>query len=198
MKLPDVVESLIAELGKLPGVGRKTAERLAFHLLAAETESAERLSEAVLQVKRSIQSCPTCHFFTENQICSICSDTNREPTVLCVVEQPLDVIAIDKAGGFRGLYHVLGGSLSPLRGVATDDLHIGDLFRRIRSGEFTEVVVATNPNVEGDATAFYLARQLQNANVRVTRIGRGVPMGSSLEYADPTTLQAAFDGRKTL
>lgn len=196
--LPAAVDALIAELGKLPSIGRRTAERLAFHLLRAAPQQAEALAAAIQRVKHEIGACPTCHFLTEGDRCAICSDAGRDTAMLCVVEQALDVIAFEKAGGFRGVYHVLGGHLSPLRGITAEDLFIPDLLERVREGAFREIVLATNPSVEGDATALFLMQSLRGTEIRFTRLGRGVPMGGALEYADPTTLRAALESRQTM
>lgn len=196
--LPAAVDALIAELGKLPSIGRRTAERLAFHLLRAAPQQAEALAAAIRRVKHEIGLCPTCHFLTEDERCAICTDAGRDTAMLCVVEQALDVIAFEKAGGFRGLYHVLGGHLSPLRGITAEDLFIPDLLRRVRDGAFREIVLATNPSVEGDATALFLMQSLRGMQIRFTRLGRGIPMGGALEYADPTTLRAALESRQAM
>lgn len=194
--VPPAVEALIIELGKLPSVGRRTAERLAFHVLQGDEEKANALADAIRRVKREIGQCPRCHFLTQDGQCAICDDPSRDETLLCIVERPLDVIAFEKAGGFRGRYHVLGGHLSPLRGVTADDLHIADLAERVATGAFSEIVLATNPSVEGDATALYLTQTLRPGHARITRLGRGVSMGSALEYTDPSTLRAALEGRQ--
>ncbi len=196
--VPGAVEALIAELGKLPGVGRRTAERLAFHLLQADEEKADALAGAIRRVKQEVANCPRCHFLSQGGGCAICEDTGRDRTMVCVVEQPLDVIAFEKAGGFRGLYHVLGGHLSPLRGVTAEDLHIQDLLERVKAKGVKEMILATNPSVEGDATALYLTQALHGSGIRITRLGRGIPMGAALEYADPTTLRAALEGRQAV
>jgi len=196
--VPAAVEALIAELAKLPSVGRRTAERLAFHLLQADDEKADALADAIRRVKAEIGACPQCHFLTQDGRCAICTDAGRDSSILCVVEHPLDVIAFEKAGGFRGRYHVLGGHLSPLRGITPDDLHIADLFERVEREGFEEIVLATNPSVEGDATSHFLSQTLSEKGIRLTRLGRGLPVGASLEYSDPTTLRAALEGRQKL
>ncbi len=196
--LPRSVEALIQELGKLPGVGRRSAERLAFHLLHAERERALALAGAIQRVKDEIGLCETCHFLAEGSRCAICADSAREESVICVVEQSLDVIAFERAGGFHGRYHVLGGRLSPLRGVSPEDLAIADLTERAASPQVEELILATSPSLEGDATAHYLQRRLESTGKRITRLGRGVPSGSSLEHSDPATLRAALEGRRPL
>ncbi len=197
--VPSAVEALVAELGKLPGIGRRAAERLAFHLLRADAEKSFALADAIRRVKDEIGECPACHFLAEGGECAICSDGSRDAAFLCVVEQPLDAIAFEKAGGYRGFYHVLGGRLSPMKGIAPDDLNIADLIERAAAGGFQEIILATNPSVEGDATAIYIQHRLaERTRARLTRLGRGVPMGGALEYADPTTLRAALESRQSL
>jgi recombination protein RecR len=196
--VPPAVEALIIELGKLPSVGRRTAERLAFHVLQGDEEKANALADAIRRVKIEVAECPRCHFLAQAGQCAICDDPSRDETILCVVERHLDVIAFEKAGGFRGRYHVMGGHLSPLRGVTADDLHIADLLDRVAAGAFSEIILATNPSVEGDATALYLTQTLTAGEARITRLGRGVSMGGSLEYTDPSTLRAALEGRQRI
>ncbi|MCB2154396.1 recombination mediator RecR [bacterium] len=196
--LPKALEVAIAELGKLPGIGRRSAERMAFALLQAEKAQVAELSDALVRLREEIGTCPTCGYFTDAGECPICSDRGRDRTALCVVERDLDVVAIERAGGFRGMYHVLGGVLSPLKGVTPEDLNIDMLFRRLDGGEFREVILATSPSVEGDATALYLSNLLADRALSVTRIGRGVPMGGSLDLSDAGTLRLALEGRRTI
>ncbi len=189
---------LVVELAKLPGVGEKTAARLAFHILRAPAEDATALATAITDLRAKIRLCSECCDFTEEDPCAICRDGRREAGLLCVVAHPQDVIAIERTGGYRGRYHVLHGVLSPLDGVGPDDLHIADLVRRCGAGGITEVIVATNPSVEGETTAIYLAKLIRPLGIRVTRIATGVPMGGELEYADRLTLAHAIDGRRDL
>lgn len=198
--LPSALEALIAELGKLPGVGRRSAERLAFHLLRTDEEKAMGLAEAIGRARQSVSTCLTCHFLTQDEHCPLCSDPRRDDASLCVVEQAQDVIAFEKAGGFRGRYHVLGGRLSPLKGITPEDLWLPDLFERIRAWPVSldELILATSPSVEGDATSLYIQQVLAGMPCRMTRLGRGVPMGGALDSADPTTLRAALESRSLL
>ena len=190
------LELLIEELAKLPSIGQKSAQRLALHLLRVPTEDALRLADAIRAVKERVGFCDVCGNFSESSPCPICLDPRREAAVLCVVEQAGDVLALERTGQFRGRYHVLGGALSPLDGTSPDDLRIPQLLRRLDGGEVREVILATNPNVAGEATALYLSRLLGPLGVRVTRIARGVPMGSDLEYSDMVTLARALEGRR--
>jgi len=189
------VERLIDELKHLPGIGQKTAQRLAFHLLRAATEDALALDDAIRDAKEKIRECSVCHNITDVDPCGFCSNTARDPRVICVVEEPQNVAAIEKTREFKGLYHVLMGALSPLQGIGPDDLKIKSLLARVSNG-VTEIILATNPNVEGEATAIYLARLLKPLGVRVTRIAMGVPVGSDLEYADEVTMHKAIEGRR--
>lgn len=192
------LELLIEELVKLPSIGHKSAQRLALHLLRAPREDALRLAEAIRLLRERVGFCRTCGNFSEDDPCRLCADPQRDGTVVCVVEQPGDVLAFERTGQFGGRYHVLGGALSPLDGTSPDDLRIRELLERLRAGEIKEVILATNPNVAGEATALYLARVLGPLGVRVTRIARGVPMGSDLEYSDQVTLARALEGRREL
>jgi recombination protein RecR len=192
------LERLIERLRKLPGVGAKSAQRIAFHLLRGGRDEARGLAEAILEVKESMRLCSTCFNITDIDPCVICSDAGRERGALCVVEEPNNLAAIEKSGQFRGLYHVLHGSLSPLRGIAPDDLKIEPLLARLRDGSVGEVILAMNPNIEGEATAVYLSRLLKPLGVRVTRIGLGLPVGSELEYADEVTVGKALEGRREI
>ena len=193
-----VVQDLIDELGRLPGVGPKSAQRIAFHLLAAEPADVRRLVLALTEVKDKVRFCVTCGNVSQDELCRICRDPRRDPTVLCVVEEPKDVVAIEKTREFRGRYHVLGGAISPIDGVGPDDLRTRELMTRLADGVVTEVIIATDPNLEGEATATYLARLLRPMGLRVTRIASGLPVGGDLEYADEITLGRAFEGRRLL
>ncbi|MDP8978337.1 MAG: recombination mediator RecR [Actinomycetota bacterium] len=192
------VQDLITELGRLPGVGPKSAQRLAFHLLSAEPEEARRLARAILEAKERVRFCRRCFNVSEQEECRICRDARRDAHVLCVVEEPRDLQAIEKTAEFRGRYHVLGGAISPIDGVGPERLHVRELLARLEAEDITEVVLATNPNIEGEATASFLARQLKAIGVPVSRIASGLPVGGDLEYADEVTLGRAFAGRRTL
>lgn len=193
-----LVESLIEELGRLPGIGRKTAQRLAFHLLKASKEEALRLSEAVRAVKEKVSSCTVCGNITEQDPCLICADPRRERDVICVVESPVDVVAVEQSGGFRGQYHVLGGALSPLDGVGPDEIRATQLVERVQDGTVKEIIMATNPNPAGEATAQYLAGLLRASGVQITRLARGIPVGGDIEFSDQATLARALEGRRNL
>ncbi len=192
------VTQLIEELMRLPGVGEKTAQRLAFHLLKATKPEAEALAVAILAVKDKIRRCSQCYGITEEDPCLICSDPKRDRTLLCVVEEAADIFAFEKLREYGGLYHVLGGALSPLEGVGPEDLTIAQLVARLRDGGVQEVIVATNPNLEGEATAMYLSKVLKPSSVKVTRLAHGLPIGSALEYADEVTLLKSLEGRREL
>ena len=198
MYYPDPLARLIDELSKMPTVGPKTAQRLAFHILRLPIEEARALAEAILDAKAKMRHCSTCFTITDVDPCAICADPARNGTVLCVVEDPRDVIALERTREFRGRYHVLHGAISPLDGVGPDNLKIPELLTRVQAGGITEVIVATNPRVEGEATAIYLARALKPLGVRVTRIAHGLPVGGDLEYADEVTLARALEGRRDL
>jgi len=194
-----LLETVIAELTRLPGLGRKSAQRIAFHLLRSPETDAKRLAQAILDLKARLQDCRVCGNVTETQPCALCADTRRDPSVICVVEQPMDVLAIERTGEFRGQYHVLKGALSPIDGIGPEQLRLEELLDRVKAGGVTEVIVATNPTAQGEATALYIARLLQpSPAVRVTRIARGVPMGSDLEFSDQVTLARALSGRKEI
>jgi recombination protein RecR len=195
MSLPDPLLRLIEELQRLPGIGPKGAQRLAFHILKTPREQTDRLVIALRDVKEQVTYCSVCNNITDIDPCAFCSNSTRDPHVICVVEEPQNVAAIEKTREFKGLYHVLMGALSPLQGVGPDDLKIKGLLSRI-SGGVSEVILATNPNVEGEATAIYLARLLKPLGVKVTRIAMGVPVGSDLEYADEVTMHKAMEGRR--
>jgi recombination protein RecR len=190
------VQDLIDELGRLPGVGPKSAQRIAFHLLQAEAVDAQRLADAITRVKATVRFCARCWNISESEECRICRDARRDPATLCVVEEARDVVAIERTREYRGRYHVLGGAISPIDGIGPDDLHIRELLRRLDAEEVTEIIIATNPNVEGEATASYLSRLLQPLGVRTTRLASGLPVGGDLDYADEITLGRAFSGRR--
>lgn len=192
------IARLIQQLGKLPGVGPKTAARLAFHILRAPAEDALALASAIGDLRARIRFCSQCWDFTEADPCVLCGDARRDAKLVCVVAQPQDVVAIERTGGYRGRYHVLHGVLSPLDGIGPEDLRVDELVRRCGRDEVTEVIVATNPSVEGEATAVYLAKLLRPLGVRTSRIATGVPMGGELEYADRATLARAIEGRREL
>jgi recombination protein RecR len=192
------VQDLIDELGRLPGVGPKSAQRIAFHLLAAEATDVERLAETLLRVKNEVKFCSVCGNVSSAEICRICSDVRRDPAVICVVEEPKDVVAIERTREFRGRYHVLGGAISPIDGVGPDDLRIRELLGRLQDGTVTELILATDPNLEGEATATYLARLLLPMGLVVSRLASGLPVGGDLEYADEVTLGRAFSGRRRI
>ena len=189
---------LIDELKRLPGIGQKSAQRIAFHLERAPREDAERLAAALLDVKDKIRLCSVCNNLTESDPCEYCSDSRRDPTVVCVVETPYNALAIEKTREFQGLYHVLHGALSPLRGIGPDQLKLKSLIERLKGGTIRELIVATNPNVEGEATAIYLSKLIKPLGVKVTRIAMGVPVGSELEFADEVTMLKAIEGRREI
>ena len=191
------VDNLVAQLTRLPGVGQRTAQRLAFHILRASTEEALALAESIEEVKERVRFCRECGNLTEEEVCAICQDTRRDHTLICVVEQPADLISVERTAEFRGLYHVLGGALSPIDGVEPSDLRIDELIERVSRNGVTEVVLATNPNMTGEATAAYLADRLRD-RVRVTRLASGLPVGGDLEYADEVTLGRALSGRREM
>jgi recombination protein RecR len=193
-----VGQDLIDELGRLPGVGPKSAQRIAFHLLQADPADVRRLVDALTEVKEKVRFCSTCGNVSQDEQCRICRDPRRDLTVLCVVEEPKDVVAIEKTREFKGRYHVLGGAISPIEGVGPDDLRIRELMTRLADGAITELILATDPNLEGEATATYLARMLKPMDLRVTRLASGLPVGGDLEYADEITLGRAFEGRRLL
>ncbi|HET7683629.1 MAG TPA: recombination mediator RecR [Marmoricola sp.] len=192
-----VVQDLIDELGRLPGVGPKGAQRIAFHLLASDTEDVRRLAEVLLEMKAKAKFCSVCGNVAESEQCRICSDPRRETALICVVEESKDVVAIERTREFKGRYHVLGGAISPLEGIGPDQLRIRELLRRLEDGTVEEIILATDPNIEGDATAAYLTRMLKPMGLRVTRLASGLPVGGDLEYADEVTLGRAFAGRRS-
>ena len=195
MSLPPSLVRLVEELQRLPGIGPKGAQRLAFHILKTPRDTTNRLAEAIREVKERVTYCSICHNFTDVDPCMLCSNSDRDHRVVCVVEEPQNVTAIERTREFKGVYHVLMGVLSPLQGIGPDDLKIKSLLTRVADG-VTEVILATNPNVEGEATAIYLARLLKPLGVKVTRIAMGVPVGSDLEYADEVTMHKAMEGRR--
>ena len=196
--LPGPLQRLIEQLSKLPGIGEKSATRLAFHLLRTDTVYAQALADAIAALKREIRLCTRCLGFTEQEPCSLCADLRRSDEVICVVEDPSDIMAIERAGDFRGRYHVLHGTLAPLDGIGPDQLKITELLERLRDGSVREVILATNPTVEGEATALYLAKLIKPTGVKVTRIAHGLPMGADVEYADGVTLSRALEGRREM
>ena len=196
MQRPDPLAKLIEQFQRLPGIGAKSAQRLAYHILKTPREEVDRLGDAMRDVKERVTYCSVCSNITDTDPCFFCTDSGRDRRVICVVEEPENVTAVEKTRDFKGMYHVLMGALSPLHGVGPDDLKIKDLLRRVSDGSVEEVVLATNPNVEGEATAIYLAKLLKPLGIKVTRIAMGVPVGSDLEYADEVTMQRAMEGRR--
>ena len=192
------IARLLEELERLPGIGPKSAQRIAYWLLSAETADAERLADAILEVKRTIHFCPQCFNFAEGDLCEVCADPQRDQTKVCVVEEPRDLVAIDRTGEYHGLYHVLQGAISPIDGIGPERLRVRELIDRLSPGEITEIVIATNPNVEGETTALYLARLIKPLGVRVTRIASGLPVGGDLEFADEVTLGRAMECRREM
>jgi recombination protein RecR len=192
------IQDLIDELGRLPGIGPKSAQRLAFHLLQAETADVARLAAALTRVKELVRFCATCFNVAESEQCRICRDPRRTDELICVVEEPKDVVAIEKTGEFRGRYHVLGGAINPLEGVGPDNLRIRELMARLAGGDVKELILATDPNTEGEATATYLALLVKPMGLTVTRLASGLPVGGDLEYADEVTLGRAFEGRRAV
>jgi recombination protein RecR len=192
------VQDLIDELGRLPGVGPKSAQRIAFHLLAADPADVQRLAHALTRMKNEVRFCRVCGNVAEAEECRICRDPRRDVTVICVVEEPKDVVAVEKTREFRGRYHVLGGAISPIDGIGPDDLRVRELMQRLADGSITELILATDPNLEGEATATYLARLVKPMGLAVTRLASGLPVGGDLEYADEVTLGRAFAGRRRL
>lgn len=192
------LQDLVDELGRLPGVGPKSAQRIAFHILSADPADVRRLADALAEVKAKVRFCEVCGNVAEEERCRICRDPRRSPTAICVVEEPKDVVAIERTREFRGRYHVLGGAINPIAGVGPDDLRIASLMSRLADGTVTEVILATDPNVEGEATATYLARLLVPMGLTVSRLASGLPVGGDLEYADEVTLGRAFEGRRRI
>jgi recombination protein RecR len=192
------IQDLIDELGRLPGVGPKSAQRIAFHVLSADPADVNRLATALRKVKELVRFCTTCFNVAESEQCRVCRDPRRTSEVLCVVEEPKDVVAIERTGEFRGRYHVLGGAINPLEGIGPDNLRIRELLLRLGTGEVHELILATDPNTEGEATATYLALMIKPMGIKVTRLASGLPVGGDLEYADEITLGRAFEGRRAI
>jgi recombination protein RecR len=195
---PASIQKLIKNIARLPGIGEKTAERLALHILRAPRQEAEELAQSLLNLKDTVQFCSKCFALSDSELCSLCSDPARDPFVLCVVEQPADMVAIEKSGAFRGMYHVLSGALSPMNGVGPENIRIRELMSRIQKDQIKEVVLATATNVEGEATASYIAQLLEKHQVEVSRIASGVPMGGDLKYVDQVTLKKAMETRHAI
>jgi recombination protein RecR len=192
------VQSLIDELGRLPGIGPKSAQRIAFHILKTSTVDAERLARVIREAKERVSWCRRCFNYAEGDLCRYCSDARRDGTVVCVVEEPRDIVAVERTAEFRGLYHVLQGAISPIEGIGPEQLRVKELLTRVTSDGVAEVILATNPNIEGEATAMYLAKLLAPAGIKVTRIASGLPVGGDLEYADEVTLGRALEGRREI
>ena len=195
---PASFEELIDGFASLPGIGRKSAQRLAFYILSVSDEEAESFANAVLEAKKNVHTCPVCQNLTDGDLCPVCASDSRDKTTVCVVSEPRDVLSIERSREYRGLYHVLHGALSPMNHVGPDDLRIRELLERVAGGEIREVIMATNPDTEGDATAMYISRLLRPFGVKVTRLGFGVPVGSNLEYADDATMLKALEGRREM
>ncbi|MBI9088158.1 MAG: recombination protein RecR [Desulfobacterium sp.] len=193
---PESILNLIKSLSRLPGIGRRTAERLSLHILHAPNHEAQTLSSDILELKKRVRLCATCFSLSDREECRICSNPSRDPSSICVVENPTDMVAIEKSGAFSGLYHILGGALSPMDGIGPDELRIKELFSRAVSKTVTEVIIATGTDVEGEATASYITDNLKKKGVNVTRIASGVPMGGDLQYVDQVTMQRAMEGRR--
>ncbi len=196
--LPEAVSNLVNALSKLPGIGPRSAERIALYIVQAESSAAQALASAILAAREKISLCQTCGSLTETQPCGFCSDPRRDPSIICVVERAVDILSIEKSGGFRGLYHVLGGKISPLNGVGPEDLRIPELEKRLSSGPVQELIIALPSDVEGDATSFYLNKLLASRDIKVSRIAHGLPVGSGLEFADELTLSRALEGRRQI
>jgi len=195
---PAALQDLADQFARLPGIGGKTAQRLAFHVLSLPMEDAQNFADAILQAKRTVHTCPVCQNLTDRDVCPICDDDLRDHSLICVVAEPKDVIAMERSREFSGVYHVLHGVISPLNHVTQDDIRIRELLQRVASGEVREVIMATNPDTEGEATAMYISRLLRPMEVKVTRLAYGVPVGSQLEYADEVTLSRALEGRQEI
>ena len=195
---PAALENLIDSFAALPGIGRKSAQRLAFHILSLPEEDATAFAESILEAKKNIHTCPVCQNLTDGDLCPVCSSPNRDRTTICVVSEPRDVLSIERSREYRGLYHVLHGALSPMNHISPDDLRIRELLERLGKEETEEVILATNPDTEGDATAMYISRLIRPFGVKVTRLGFGVPVGSNLEYADDATMLKALEGRREM
>jgi recombination protein RecR len=198
MALPEPIASLIAALNRLPGIGPRSAERIALHLVQSDRADAKQLADAVMRARERIQLCSVCGALTENSPCEICTDARRDASLVCVVEQPVDILSIEKSGTYRGKYHVLGGKISPLDGIEPEDLRIAELEKRLATEPIKEIVVALGTDVEGDATGYYLGKRLARPGLRLTRIAHGLPAGTGLEFADELTLSRALEGRREL
>ena len=196
--LPAALERLTEEFAKLPGIGGKTAQRLAFYVLSLPDEEAQQFSDAIMEAKRTVHTCPVCQNLTDSAICGICDDDQRDHSVICVVAEPKDMIALERAREYNGVYHVLHGVISPLNHIGPDDIRIRELLSRVAKGDIREVIMATNPDTEGEATAMYISRLLRPMEIRVTRLAYGIPVGSQLEYADEVTLLRALEGRREI
>ena len=195
---PAALQNLSDQFARLPGIGGKTAQRLAFHVLSLPLEDAQDFAEAILEAKRTVKACPCCQNLTDRELCPICDDDTRDHSLICVVAEPKDVIAMERSREFRGVYHVLHGVISPLNHVTQDDIRIKELLARVAQGDVREIIMATNPDTEGEATAMYISRLLRPMEVRVTRLAYGIPVGSQLEYADEVTLSRALEGRREI
>ena len=195
---PAALQNLADQFARLPGIGGKTAQRLAFHVLSLDLEDAQEFADAILEAKRSIRSCPSCQNLTDRELCPICDDDTRDHSLICVVAEPKDVIAMERSREFRGVYHVLHGVISPLNHGTQDDIRMKELLARVAKGDVREIIMATNPETEGEATAMYISRLLRPMEVRVTRLAYGIPVGSQLEYADEVTLSRALEGRQEI
>lgn len=193
-----IVQDLIDEFGRLPGIGPKSAQRITFHILQTQSFDVDRLAELLVAVRERVRFCSRCGNISEEELCQVCRDPRRDQTLICVVEEPKDVLAIEKTRQFRGLYHVLGGAISPIDGIGPDDLSIAQLMQRLAAEDIAEIIIATDPNLEGEATAAYLSRLLKTIDVPVTRLASGLPVGGDLEFADEITLGRAFEGRQAL
>jgi len=198
MRYPATISLLLEELERLPGVGPKSAQRIAYWLLTADVAYADRLASAITEVKRSIHFCPRCFNFAESELCEVCSDSKRDTTIICVVEEPRDLVAVERVAEYHGLYHVLHGAISPIDGIGPEQLRVRELIERLGAEDVREVVVATNPNVEGETTALYLARLIKPLGIKVTRIASGLPVGGDLEFADEVTLGRAIEARREM
>jgi recombination protein RecR len=196
--LPPPINELLAALSALPGIGPRSAERLALHLVQADASAVRQLAQAILNAREKIRPCPNCGSLTEQTPCALCTDPRRDPSLVCVVERPVDIFSVEKSGSFRGRFHVLGGRISPLNGVEPDDLRIAQLEKRLQAEPIREVILALATDVEGDATSFYLAKRLANQGVKITRLAHGLPAGSGLDFADELTLARALEGRREL
>lgn len=195
---PNSLENLIDGFAALPGIGRKSAQRLAFHVLSMPRDKAEAFANAILDARKNVHTCPVCQNLTDGELCTVCASDNRDRTTVCVVSEPRDVVSIERSREYKGLYHVLHGVLSPMNRIGPDDLRIRELLERVAQGEIKEIIMATNPDTEGDATAMYISRLLKPFEVKVTRLGFGVPVGSNLEYADDATMLKALEGRREM